>query len=351
MKKLICPNCEAERLVEPLEQDKEIEVRGEKFKVHVKLYKCIECNEVIEDPNDPQDELDLAYRAYRTKHGMVQPEEIKAIREMYGLTQKELALLLGWSVATISRYEKGALQDEAHDRILHFLKNPEFLHELLNKYKDRLSAERVKVLSQNIRNKFKNDLITTTLTKLYAPYQDPELTGNTDFSPNKLIKLIVYITQKAVSKINKTKLNKLLFYCDFLHYKHYGKSITGITYVHLPYGPCPENFQTLFSLLADGGLISIKEHMHPDSMIVEEIVNIGEKGKDLKVDFSESELAVVNYVMSALSSKTANELTNISHKEKAYTCTRDGDQINYEFAKYLNLKLEDYNHSANSYFS
>ncbi len=127
MKKLICPNCEMERLVEPTKQSKEIEVMGEIFTVHVKLYKCTKCNEIIEDPHEPQDELDLAYRAYREKHEMLQPEEIKAIREKYGLSQEEFADMLGWSVATISRYEKGSLQNKLHDKILQSLKKLKFL--------------------------------------------------------------------------------------------------------------------------------------------------------------------------------------------------------------------------------
>lgn len=118
MIKMVCPNCEEERVMVPFAQDKEIVIKGEGVKVHVQLYKCTKCNEAIEDLNNPQDELDVAYRAYRDRHGMLQPEEIKALRQKYGATQEEFARLLGWSATAIKRYEQGALQDEKHDRIL-----------------------------------------------------------------------------------------------------------------------------------------------------------------------------------------------------------------------------------------
>ena len=47
-------------------------------------------------------------------------DEIVAIRESYGLSQVDLAKLLGWGEATISRYESKAIQDEAYRKINFF---------------------------------------------------------------------------------------------------------------------------------------------------------------------------------------------------------------------------------------
>ena len=45
------------------------------------------------------------------------------------------------------------------------------------------------------------------------------------------------------SDIYKTKLNKLLFYSDFINYYLNGTSISGAKYVHLPYGPVPDSYK------------------------------------------------------------------------------------------------------------
>jgi hypothetical protein len=40
-------------------------------------------------------------------------------------------------------------------------------------------------------------------------------------------------------------LNKALFYADFKHFQQWGTGITGARYVHLEYGPCPDQFQNI----------------------------------------------------------------------------------------------------------
>ena len=45
-----------------------------------------------------------------------------------------------------------------------------------------------------------------------------------------------------ISKIGSTfvtKMNKLMFYADFIHYKRHGYGITGLSYRALQYGPVP----------------------------------------------------------------------------------------------------------------
>jgi len=74
----ICPNCEKETELELIHRVEDIKVRGEAIKVEVKYYKCKNCGEEFEDPHSDEDSLDKAYREYRQRHGMMQPEEVRA---------------------------------------------------------------------------------------------------------------------------------------------------------------------------------------------------------------------------------------------------------------------------------
>ena len=56
--------------------------------------------------------------AYRESEGLLTSAEIVAIRKQYGITQKDLCILLGWGSKTITRYESHQVQDRAHDTIL-----------------------------------------------------------------------------------------------------------------------------------------------------------------------------------------------------------------------------------------
>ena len=73
---------------------------------------CENCGEIIFDEVLDDEKLKLVYRAYREQKGLLQPEEIRAIREKRNLTQEEFSKLLGFNVA---RYENGSLQSEEED--------------------------------------------------------------------------------------------------------------------------------------------------------------------------------------------------------------------------------------------
>ena len=112
----ICPSCEEERELTFVRNIENIEVRGEPIDVEMEYYKCMTCGEEFEDPHSDYDPLDKAYREYRRRHGLTQPEGIKSFRKKYGLAQHEMSNLLGWGYATLSRYENGALQNEGHEK-------------------------------------------------------------------------------------------------------------------------------------------------------------------------------------------------------------------------------------------
>ena len=73
---------------------------------------CENCGEIIFDEVLDDEKLKLVYRTYREQKRLLQPEEIRAIRERRKLTQEEFSKVLGFDVA---RYENGSLQSEEED--------------------------------------------------------------------------------------------------------------------------------------------------------------------------------------------------------------------------------------------
>jgi len=59
-----------------------------------------------------------------------------------------------------------------------------------------------------------------------------------DHSREKLIQVVSFFA-KSVRKLGKTKLCKLLYFADFMHYKETGRSITGLQYNAWRMGPVP----------------------------------------------------------------------------------------------------------------
>jgi putative zinc finger/helix-turn-helix YgiT family protein len=327
----ICPNCEKETELELIHRVEDIKVRGEAIKVEVKYYKCKNCGEEFEEPHSDEDPLDKAYRAYRRRHGMMQPEEVRDFRKRFGLTQNEMSRLLGWGGATLSRYENGALQDETHEKALRLAMDPRNLLKLIEEAPDALSEEK--------RNRLINELkaaeeeacsLEMIYEERFGKYEANELSGYRRFDLGKLFNAILYFCKGGVLK---TKLNKLLFYADFMHFKDYAVSITGARYAHIPFGPAPDKYALYFATLLENGAIKVEEDIIGD-FLGEEFISV--KEPDLS-SFSDSELKILATVKEYFKDFTAKRITDFSHDEKGYKETATGDTISYEYANELKL--------------
>ena len=328
----ICPNCEKETELELIQKVEDIKVRGEVIKVEVKYYKCKNCGEEFEDPRSEEDPLDKAYREYRRRHGMMQPEEILESRKKFGLTQNEMSRLLGWGGATLSRYENGALQDETHEKALRLAMEPRNLLKLIETTQGVLPEEKKDRLVNELRAAEEE---TCSLERVYeerfGKYEASELSGYRKLDLAKLFNAILYFCKGGVFK---TKLNKLLFYADFKHFKDYAVSITGARYAHIPFGPAPEKYSLYLATLIENGVIEVKEHEFSEQVIGEEFFSV--KEPDLSL-FSDSELKILSTVKDHFKDFNSKKITDFSHDEKAYKETAPGDIISYEYASDLKL--------------
>jgi len=328
----ICPHCEKETELEMIRAEEEIKVRGEKIKVPLEYYKCKACGNDFDDPRSDDDPLDKAYREYRRRHGMMQPEQIRDLRKRYGLTQSEMSRILGWGGATLSRYENGALQDETHEKTLRLASDP---HNLLKLIEDTPGA-----LAEEKRGRLIKELKTAeeeaySFERIYeerfGKYEADEFSGFKKLDLGKLFNAIIFFCKGGVLK---TKLNKLLFYADFKHFKEYGLSITGARYAHIPFGPAPDQYAYYLATLLDEGAIKTEEVFYTEDAIGENLIAV--KEPDLSL-FSDSELKILASVKEYFKKFTAKKVTEFSHGEKGYRETQTGQLISYDHAEDLKV--------------
>ena len=142
--------------------------------------------------------------------------------------------------------------------------------------------------------------------------------------------MVVFFTEKLEPW--KTKLNKLLFYADFIMYKQSGFSMSGVQYRAIPMGPVPNNFNSIFEYLANKAELNIYYTNFDDGGTGEQFKPNPNKTFD-KALFTESELQILESVAERFKNTTTNEIITISHKEKAWI------ENNAE------KKLIDYNYS------
>jgi len=327
-----CPHCEVERDLDPISTSRDYEIRGDSIPIRVEELKCEECGNAFDPPDSTYDPLDIAYREYRRKHQMLQPEEIKELRKTLGVTQQELANLLGWGGATLSRYENGALQDDAHETTLRLLRDPKNVLKLIEANPLSVSSDKLPRLVTHLTDAIAEGELSfrQIFENRFGRYSADIYSGYRKLNVNRISSSILFFCSSAETV--KTKLNKLLFYSDFKHFKEYSVSITGSRYAHLPYGPAPDRYSFYLAAL----------HEEERSLAIEEKyfndfpgeVLIALKPPDLTI-FSQSELEVLSEVSSSLGDHSAKALSDLSHQEKGYLETSNGELISYEYADFL----------------
>lgn len=121
---------------------------------------------------------------------------------------------------------------------------------------------------------------------------------------------IVYFSDK-MEPFN-TKMNKLLFYADFLIFKQNCFSISGVRYKAIEMSPVPNNFQSIFEYVANIDEIDIYTTGFSNGYAGEQFKAI--KDRPFKADlFSANELEILYKVAKAFKSTSTNDIIELSH--------------------------------------
>ena len=120
----------------------------------------------------------------------------------------------------------------------------------------------------------------------------------------RLRELILYVAAKCQGdpRFGATKLNKILWWSDFLAYGQRGRPITGVEYMRLAQGPVPKRYLPVSQWMQQAGELGISvvatrggyEQKRPVAL------------RAAKLDvFSADDIAIVDQVIGHLRNKTA----------------------------------------------
>lgn len=329
-----CEVCEKEVETKVITRKETFNVCGEDIEVNAQIMICADCGEELFNEELDSKTLVCAYNEYRRKHKLLFPEEIKRIREQYGLSQRSFAKLLNWGDKTIHRYENGAIQDRVHNSLLLFLREPENMRTYLlenevtidEKQKARLleTVERLEQTTEYRTGRRFFELLSSSIPS--------EENGFKSFDYDKFCAMVLFFAHKNVELL-KTKLMKLLNYSDMIFYKENGISISGLKYAHLPYGPVPDHFEMLLGKMAEDHIAHINilyDGAYEKHQVIPE-QDIPEGG------LTDLELNVLERVYEKFKDFGSSDISDYSHKEKGYQSTKEGEIISYTYAKDIKL--------------
>ena len=260
------------------------------------------------------------YNQYRLKHGIPFPDEISAIREHYGLSAAKMSQILGFGINQYRMYEDGEVPSVSNARTIIAAREKDVFMSFVEASKSEMSEQEYLRIKKKVEAAIGD----------YKPIVQPsEYTGFRSLSTDKVANVVRLIIS-TIGSTFVTKMNKLLFYADFIHYKNHGYGITGITYKALPFGPVPEHWGTLYSSLPG---INMEEFVYPSGQSGVKLEAI--KNTDNILD--ESELCTIENVCALFSNMSAGEISQTSHLEKGWIDNKDNrSSISYQDAFALN---------------
>lgn len=329
-----CEVCGREVETKIITRKEVFNVCGEDIEVDAQVMVCAECGEELFNEELDSATLINAYNEYRRRHKLLLPEEIRRIREQYGLSQRSFAKLLNWGDKTIRRYENGAVQDRAHNSLLLFLREPENMRTYLTENEVALDEKQISRLLETVE-KLEQDTdfrVGRRYFDLFFSRVPCEENGFKGFDYEKLCAMVLFFAHKSAGLL-KTKLMKLLNYSDMIFYKENGLSISGLKYAHLPYGPVPDNFDMILGKMAADHIAHIEvfyDGSYENHQVIPEC-DVPEGA------LSDEEIEVLNRIYEKFKNFGSAEISNYSHREKGYNATKTGQIISYAYAVDIQL--------------
>lgn len=311
--------------------------RKETFDIVFHYYQCEDSGEQFTSAALDELNMNQVYNQYRDKFNIPFPDEINNIRSKYGLSASKMSEILGFGVNSYRQYEAGEIPSVANAKLIQMVDDPQNFMEMTALCGTLDEKARVKYIQKaiflaeekkrNIFNiNFKEYLLGNHLADIYSGYRNPNF--------EKITEMVVYFSDKLSPF--KTKMNKLLFYADFLMFKQSCFSISGMRYKAIEMGPVPINFQSIFEYLANKDEIDIFTTEFPQGYIGEQFK--AKNGRPFRVElFSENELNVLEKVANVFKPTSTNQIIEISHLEEAWKKNeKNKSVISYEYAFDLN---------------
>ncbi len=300
---------------------REMTFRKELFPVVFHFYLCEETGEQFEDEHFSTLNYNQVINQYRVKHHIPFPEQIKATREKYGLSAAKMSEFMGMGANSWRNYENDEVPSKAHANLIQLISVPSNFVMHIKQFSGLDEKEQTKILP---RIEKLDDYSIDFSNQLLRFESEPDITtGFKAFDRIKTEQVITYFAEQL--KPFKTKLNKLLFYADFVHFSNTGQSITGLRYNAIQFGPVPCHYDILFGTLADIDVIDIEFAMTQFGE-VERIMPNPQHPFDPNL-LLPTELEILHQISERFKNTSAGEIAEISHQEPAWKENIEGKKI------------------------
>ncbi|AEX84768.1 putative zinc finger/helix-turn-helix protein, YgiT family [Marinitoga piezophila KA3] len=328
--RLYCEKCGKLVSYTITEKDEIFKIKKDEIRIKSTIAVCEKCGEELFEPYYENENLKKAYKIYAKKHNLVLPEEIKKIREMYGVSQTLFALILGLGEATIQRYERGSLPTKANSDLIKRAADPIEFNNILENNKDNLSVtdyQRVKNKLSNILKQYEEEFELRKLEEILLSNHESLVIEKLE----GLISAIFYYLRKiyGYTYLYKTAFFKMLWFIEKEAKVRFGKQIANLSFIHYYYGPIPKgakNDEGIFlNYLNKKKLIDINVEFSSD--FLNETYKINSKDETAIKYLTNEEKEIVEEIIKKYANLSAKKLSEITHEDEKYINTDHDEEI------------------------
>lgn len=225
------------------------EYRGEKYE-----FTYISFRDDAEGENYTTTESDSiwynhATNQYRERHGIPYQDEIVALRELYGLSAAKMSLILGFGANQYRLYEDGEVPSESNGKMIRSAMNPRVFLDLVKSSRHQLTEKEYAKISARVQEVVdQSEQCAEEQRAVERLFRSGRglANGFAPVSTKRLKNLLLYVLGQ-MGETYQTKMNKVLFYIDFLSYRERGMAISGLAYNALEFGPVPQRWDRVYS--------------------------------------------------------------------------------------------------------
>ena len=301
-----------------MKEPRTLEYRKESFEVVYHYYVCVDSGEQFTDTEIDTLNINQVHNKYREKYGIPFIDEIKNIREKYGLSAAKMSEVLGLGANVYRNYESGEMPSVSTGRLIRLSEDAEEFAKLLVMSRNVLEPHEYEKVKKKIDHvgsgvgtsgeTWMNWLADNKYPNIFNGYRVPSL--------ERIGNMVCFFAERNAPFT--TSLNKLMFYADFGHYKKYGNSISGIYYKALPKGPVPENYGGIYNHIVNSDFVIVQETDFGE-FVGDQF--LAKKKADTNCEagvFTETELGMLQHVSDKFKGKNTKQIVDISHEEPAW---------------------------------
>lgn len=119
----------------------EVTFRGEIIPYEKTFFHCVDSGLEFVDEEQEAANLKLIYDTYRALHSIPMPEELKVMRERYGIPSFAMSLILGLGENQYGLYEEGVVPTPSVGRLLALAKDPVIMRGMLESARSLFSEK------------------------------------------------------------------------------------------------------------------------------------------------------------------------------------------------------------------